>query len=87
MQQTAMPEQTSSTTTQALDTGICPLCGQSNQCANEVERVTGVPQGPCWCTTATFDATLLARVPAQARRLACICARCAAPYPIAQDFT
>ncbi|MES2950644.1 MAG: cysteine-rich CWC family protein [Pseudomonadota bacterium] len=62
----------------AINTSQCPLCGQSNQCANEVERLTGLPQEPCWCTTAVFTPELLARVPAEARRLACICARCAA---------
>jgi len=60
-----------------IDPRICPLCGLSNQCANEVERETGVPQGPCWCTTAVFAPTLLARIPDDARRLACVCARCA----------
>ncbi|HNV58201.1 MAG TPA: cysteine-rich CWC family protein [Rhodoferax sp.] len=61
----------------AVDPRLCPLCGQSNQCANEVERETGVLQGPCWCTTATFDASLLARIPPAAQRLACVCERCA----------
>lgn len=55
----------------------CPLCGGPNGCALETERATGVKQGPCWCTRARFDAALLARVPAAARHLACICARCA----------
>jgi hypothetical protein len=44
----------------------------------EVERATGGKQGPCWCTTARFDAELLARLPEQARGVACICAACAA---------
>ncbi len=64
--------------TGAIDTRLCPLCGQGNQCANEIERATGVPQEACWCTTAHFDTALLERVPVEARRLACICARCAA---------
>nr|WP_295769485.1 cysteine-rich CWC family protein [Rhodoferax sp.] len=72
-----MPE-TSTPAARAIDTSLCPLCGQSNQCANETERATGISQEPCWCTTADFTPELLARVPAQARRLACICARCAA---------
>lgn len=45
----------------------------------ETERLTGVPQGPCWCLTAPFDEALLQRIPDNARGLACICARCAAP--------
>jgi len=55
----------------------CPLCGQVNRCALELERETGLPQGPCWCTQADFGAELLARVPAEARDRACICPNCA----------
>jgi hypothetical protein len=44
----------------------------------EIERETGVKQGPCWCAQADFSAALLARVPPQAQRKACICATCAA---------
>ena len=56
----------------------CPLCGQPNRCAMERERETGVRQPACWCTQGRFDADLLARVPPEARRLACICPDCAA---------
>lgn len=59
------------------DPTLCPLCGQANRCANEIERATGVKQEACWCTQVDFGADLLARVPEPARRLACICARCA----------
>lgn len=61
----------------AIDPRCCPLCGQANQCAMELERSTGVKQPPCWCTQARFDAALLARVPEQASGKACICAACA----------
>jgi hypothetical protein len=61
-----------------VDPNLCPLCGQFNACANEEERRTGVMQPPCWCASVDFSADLLARVPAQAQRAACICARCAA---------
>jgi hypothetical protein len=44
----------------------------------ETERETGQPQPACWCLQADFSEALLARVPAGQRRLACICARCAA---------
>jgi hypothetical protein len=40
-------------------------------------RAAGEPPPPCWCTQVDFGAELLARVPAEARRLACICAECA----------
>lgn len=57
----------------------CPLCGASNLCAMEIERATGEAQPPCWCMAAdfSFDEALLARIPAEARGQACICARCA----------
>ena len=60
-----------------LDPCACPLCGQANQCAMELERVSGVKQPPCWCTQASFSAELLARLPEAARQQACICATCA----------
>ena len=43
----------------------------------EAERRSGVKQDACWCTQVEFPADLLARVPAQAQRIACICAACA----------
>jgi len=61
----------------AVNPRLCPLCGQVNQCAMEVERATGVKQPPCWCTETSFDAALLAGIPAQARDKACICVACA----------
>lgn len=64
--------------TPALDATRCPLCGQANRCAMEIERETGVAQGPCWCTEADFTAELLATVPIDAQDLACVCAACAA---------
>lgn len=62
----------------AVDPQRCPLCGQGNRCAQEEARATGLPQPPCWCTRATFSAELLARIPAEARQRACVCAACAA---------
>ncbi|HKB55779.1 MAG TPA: cysteine-rich CWC family protein [Ramlibacter sp.] len=61
-----------------IDPTRCPICGQPNQCANEIARATGLPQSACWCTGVDFASELLARVPAAAKRLACICAACAA---------
>ncbi len=60
-----------------LDACRCPLCGQPNGCAQEQARASGQAQPPCWCTTVTFAPELLARVPPEARGLACICAACA----------
>ena len=59
-----------------IDPSCCPLCGRVNRCAMERERSTGVPQGPCWCVTETFDPGLLARLPEAARGQACICDTC-----------
>ena len=67
-----------------VDASRCPLCGEANRCAIEAERETGQAQPPCWCMAAGFGADLLARVPPDQRRLACICARCAA-LAVAQD--
>lgn len=61
----------------AIPTHLCPLCGRPNRCANEVERETGVKQDDCWCTHAHFSPELLARVPLEAQRIACICPDCA----------
>ena len=55
----------------------CPLCGQANTCAMEIERASGVQQPPCWCLGVIFGPEVLARVPADARNSACICVACA----------
>ncbi|HET8746582.1 MAG TPA: cysteine-rich CWC family protein [Ramlibacter sp.] len=60
---------------------LCPLCGQPNRCAMELERETGVRQPACWCTQVDFGAELLARVPPEAQRRACICPACARGRP------
>lgn len=68
----------------ALDPAFCPLCGQSNQCAMEIERATGVKQPPCWCTQVDFNRGALDKLPAEARGQACICSACARPVaPVA----
>ena len=50
-----------------LDAARCPLCGQANQCALEVERATGLKQPPCWCTQVDFNREVLERLPPEAR--------------------
>lgn len=59
---------------------LCPLCGQANQCAMELERSTGQPQPPCWCTTQTVAPQALAQLPPEAVNRACLCPRCAAGF-------
>lgn len=56
---------------------LCPICGESNECAQEIARATESPQEPCWCMTVTFSAELLDRVPEEAKNKACICEKCA----------
>ena len=62
----------------AVDATCCPLCGQANRCAMEVERETGQAQPPCWCTRVEFSRELIEQVPAALRGQACICQACAA---------
>jgi len=71
------------TTTAApvVDATRCPLCGEPNRCAQEIERETGRAQPPCWCMQVDFSDAPLAKLPASMRGLACICARCAAGTP------
>ncbi|MBL0421404.1 cysteine-rich CWC family protein [Ramlibacter sp. AW1] len=60
----------------------CPLCGGPNGCAVEVARARGEPPpASCWCTAQRFSPDLLARVPGQARRRACICPHCVQAPP------
>ena len=57
----------------------CPLCGEPNGCAMAAgaSGSESTCAQPCWCVNARFSPELLARVPAAAQRVACICARCA----------
>jgi C4-type Zn-finger protein len=42
----------------SLDPSRCPLCGQSNQCAMEIQRVTGqVQRQACICRACAADAS------------------------------
>ncbi|MBP7131184.1 MAG: cysteine-rich CWC family protein [Aquabacterium sp.] len=53
---------------------LCPLCGQTNACA---QAQGGSADSPCWCSTVRFSPTLLARVPEAQRGVSCICEACA----------
>ena len=53
----------------------CPLCGQSNECQSATQAGY---KGPCWCMKENFPPDLLARLPEEVRRRACICQRCLA---------
>ncbi|MFN4898953.1 MAG: cysteine-rich CWC family protein [Burkholderiales bacterium] len=62
-----------------IDPSKCPICGESNQCAQEIAKATGTPPERCWCMTATFSPEVLDRVPVEAKNKACICSKCASP--------
>jgi Cysteine-rich CWC len=61
----------------ALNQSLCPLCGNANQCAMEIEKTTGVKQAVCWCVGMDFSADLLGQLPPESQASACICATCA----------
>ncbi|XDF35924.1 cysteine-rich CWC family protein [Paracidovorax avenae] len=63
------------------DPALCPLCGQSNQCAIEA----GQPADSCWCMATLVHPAALAAVPAAARGMACLCPRCAAGAGASRD--
>ena len=56
----------------------CPICGGPNGC---VPAAAGSFEVNCWCKQATFNADLVARVPLDLQRKACICRRCAEGAP------
>jgi hypothetical protein len=57
-----------------IDPSRCPLCGRGNDCAMAAGRIGE----PCWCTKVTVTTAVLARIPADRRGVACICAACVA---------
>jgi hypothetical protein len=59
--------------TSAIDPARCPLCDQANHCGLAAGRAT------CWCFDAPVPADVLARVPLDARGVACVCQPCATP--------
>lgn len=62
-----------------VDPLVCPLCGNSNLCINlgaeDVART-------CWCNdpALTFPEALLAQIPPEKRRQACVCRDCVLAY-------
>jgi hypothetical protein len=50
----------------------------------ETARLTGVEQGPCWCTQVDLNRAALDAIPAAARGKACICQACATRAPTGQ---
>ena len=58
-----------------LQNPSCPLCGGPNGCA---PAACGRFDVDCWCSRTRIPAEVLARIPADQRMKACVCARCAA---------
>ncbi|MEM1350356.1 MAG: cysteine-rich CWC family protein [Myxococcota bacterium] len=57
--------------TRALDPKRCPLCHEPNECG------LAAGKSKCWCFTQHVPEEVLARVPPEARGVACVCALCA----------
>jgi hypothetical protein len=62
---------------EVVDPARCPLCGEPNACA----MLRG--EDACWCAGVAISKDALARIPAPARGVACVCAGCAAGAPAA----
>jgi hypothetical protein len=60
------------------DPARCPLCGGPNGCGALQPAPADGTRQPCWCAQADIPPALLARIPPQARRRACVCAACVA---------
>lgn len=58
-----------------VDPSRCPLCGDDNACG----AVSG--SRTCWCHAVRIPPEVLARVPLEAKDVACVCAKCAAATP------
>ncbi len=56
-----------------FDTGDCPLCSGSNECALAGGNVR---ETPCWCEHVQFPAELRVQIPLPMRDLACVCHGC-----------
>lgn len=54
---------------QPIDTTICPLCGQDNNCMAPDHQ-------SCWCNDVSIPDALIALVPSHLKRQSCICRSC-----------
>lgn len=55
----------------------CPLCSGPNECQ---QCTSAAYKGPCWCASVSIPEELLARVPAESRRRACLCRGCVTTF-------
>jgi hypothetical protein len=65
------------TETPSIDPARCPVCGADNRCAMAADP----DASRCWCFDVAISAESLSLIPAEARGVACVCARCAATLP------
>ena len=49
----------------------CPICGRPNDCGGAAGK------SECWCAAVKISPEALARVPEEAKRKVCMCAKCA----------
>lgn len=49
----------------------CPICGGPNDCGGAAGK------SECWCAAVKISPEALARVPEEAKRKVCMCAKCA----------
>jgi len=66
-----------------IDPARCPACGGDNRCAlaprgSIPQRGSNAQCGDCWCARVVITSAALARIPAPARGVACLCPTCAA---------
>ena len=60
----------------AINTSICPLCGEPNQCAMAADP----DAEKCWCGDKEFPRELLVQIPQKTVRRTCVCAKCLENY-------
>jgi hypothetical protein len=63
--------------TEALEPGLCPVCGCPNDCQLSS---AGLNKGPCWCSSIAVPEGLLAQVAPELKNRACICRICVTEY-------
>ncbi|WP_413111729.1 cysteine-rich CWC family protein [Thaumasiovibrio sp. DFM-14] len=67
-----------------LDPTACPLCGESNVCAN---HASSGKTTSCWCKdpSLTFSQPLFLDIPLELKGKACVCKSCVLKYQAGKD--
>lgn len=66
-----------------VNPAACPLCGGPNECQL---CSAAAYKGPCWCMREEIPQELLACVPENSRKLACICRACVEKFKGGRNF-